>query len=624
MQDEGEIGLYDLKEIRRQARGHLRRHWVLLVVACAVCAFLGTEFTNVMPNAQAWYDALTGQITLPDYGGVRVARNIVNDRILDDLIEDDLEAGREKAAERLEALKEETDADSVLGRQRGVLASMMNNINSGQLYMTLATAMHSMTHSGVGTAVVLIFLSAVAYAAVWIFVRNMFRAVLRRICLETRLYDVVPMTHLLHFKLVRRWGRAAMTLFLQSVLEALWTLTIVGGFIKRYSYFLTPFIVAENPDIRPREAIGLSRRMMNGHKWECFRLELSFLGWMLLGFLTFGAVDVFWTIPYRMAAYTEYYARVREEAKQKGLEGADRLNDACLFARPAEAELKRAYADVIDREDLMDGEIIDQTPRQRFFAKNFGIWLGSLIDKKVYVRQQGMRHQARVARAELYGRAYPQRLNPLWDRENAALTGKVSYLTPCTVWSLIVIFFTFCMVGWLWEVGLYLVDYGVFVNRGMLHGPWLPIYGSGVAMISVLLYRFRDRPLLEALAIVVLCGIVEYATSFVMEASTGLRWWDYTGYFLNLNGRICGEGLAVFAVGGMVAVYLLVPLIDAMTTRIRPRVLVGVCVALCLLFAGDLVYTKFVPNVGEGITEAVGEAGEPEPMTALAEQTRAD
>lgn len=228
----------------------------------------------------------------------------------------------------------------------------------------------------------------------------------------------------------------------------------------------------------------------------------------------------------------------------------------------------------------------------------------------------------RLGRMELEGRAYPQRLNPLWHRQAAALTGRVSYLTPVTIWSLIVIFFAFNIVGWLWEVSMAFVTEGMFVNRGMLHGPWLPIYGSGVSLIAVLLYRFRNRPALEAAAIVVLCGFIEYMTSWITELSTGLRWWDYTGYFLNLNGRICGEGLAVFALGGMVAVYLLVPVIDAAVTHIRPRVLVTVCVVLRVCFAGDMVYSRFKHNAGAGITDyKQAEAVETvEAVAAVAEQ----
>lgn len=190
----------------------------------------------------------------------------------------------------------------MLGRQRGVLAALMNNVNSGKFNMTVALALHSIVHSEQIVAILLILGSLALSALVWIFLRNMYQAILRRSMLELRTYDKLPMSHLLFFKSVGRWGRGALTLLLAAILQELWNLTIIGGFIKRYSYFMVPFIVAENPDIRPRDAVTLSRRMMDGHKWECCKLELSFLGWMALGFVTFGVADVLWSIPYRMAA----------------------------------------------------------------------------------------------------------------------------------------------------------------------------------------------------------------------------------------------------------------------------------------------------------------------------------
>ncbi len=119
----------------------------------------------------------------------------------------------------------------------------------------------------------------------------------------------------------------------------------------------------------------------------------------------------------------------------------------------------------------------------------------------------------------------------------------------------------------------------------------------------VLLYRFRRKPVVEAILVVLLCVFVEYMTSYLTELSRGMRWWDYTGYFLNLNGRICGEGLAVFAVGGMAAIYFLVPLIDGAITRVKPKILIPVCIVLLVIFGADLVYSHYVPNMGKGITD---------------------
>ena len=611
----------DIKQIRRRARDHVRRHYVLLVMLCAVSIFLGAEFKAVVSNAQSWYDTLAGQITQLDVDGMQEQKGLVRraaesqvesvlekrdtlSQFVDDFTEDKLDQRRTEAAERAQQLIDETDPESALGRQRGVLAAVANALDSGGLYVTLATALRSLFHSDDAIAIMLILGSMAFYAAVWVFIRNFYQAVLRRAFMESRTYPRLPLGHLLHFRMVGRWARPALTLLITSLFKALWQLTIVGGVIKRYSYFLVPFIVAENPDIRPMQAIKLSRRMMNGHKWECFRLELSYAGWMALGYLTFGAVDVLWGIPCRMAAYTEYYAALREAAKANGLEGATLLNDDCLFA-PADPEALRGhYAEIARRRDIIEEDIVEQNPLRRFFSRNFGIWLDSLEEKLVFSRQEALRQQTRIDRMELSGEAYPQRMNALWSRHRAALTMKINYLTPCTIWSLIVVFFAFCIVGWVWEVSLHLITHGEFVNRGTMHGPWLPIYGGGVVMIAVLLYRLRRRPMLEALAVTALCGFVEYMTSYILELSTGMRWWDYTGYFLNLNGRICGEGLAVFAVGGMAAIYMLVPILDALVNRIRPRLLITVCVVLLVCFGSDLVYSHIVPNTGEGITSA--------------------
>ncbi len=600
---------YERRAVKQRALRNLKRHYLLLVVLCAVSIFLGTEFTGLVRNAQSWYDTLSGRVTQLAGEGIHEAKT-GRSKVIDDLIADNLEAGRQEAAERMRALQYETDPNSALGRSRGIFAALANNISSGNLYAVLGSAIHSVIHSQQVVAGIMVLFSVALYALVWVFVRNMYRAILRRAFMETRVYDEFPLGHLLHFKLVRRWNNTALTLLLQEAYEVLWSLTLVGGVIKRYAYFLTPFIVAENPDIRPNEAITLSRRMMNGHKWECCKLELSFLLWHIPGFLTFGAVDALFAVPYEMSAYTEYYAMLRAEAKEKGLEGAERLNDDFLFAPAPEAALGKAYANVARVEGVLDEDIILLSPVKRFFVKNFGIWMGSLVEKQVFSRQEGLRQQTRVARMEMTGDAYPERLNPLWTREAAAITGKVNYLAPCTVWTLVVVFFGFCLVGWLWEVTLHLITHGEFVNRGMLHGPWLPIYGGGVVMIAVLLYRFRRKPALEAALVVLLCGFVEYMTSFVTEQIMGMRWWDYTGYFLNLNGRICGEGLAMFAVGGMAAIYFMVPLIDRMVTHIRPRILIPICLALLTCFAGDMVYSHFVPNVGPGITD-IGEGDSP-------------
>ena len=592
----------DRKEIRKRARQLVKKQYALLVVLCALSIFFGTEFTNVKVNSQIMYDAVRGQVTVMDTMGSTVDR-VMDAKILDDYINDYIASGNEKAAERLKALQESESANSILGRRKGMFAAMMNNINSGKLAATLGMALHSVIHSGRVTAALMIIISTLFTALIYIFIRHLYRAVLRRMILEGRTCRLVPLSHFFFLKAVKRWNRTAMTLLYATLCEWLWSLTIAGGFIKHYSYFAVPFIAAENPDVSPKEALQLSRRMMDGHKWDGFLLDLSFLGWRLLGFLSFGVTEVLWSVPYRMAAYTEYYVNLREMAKSQAIPGSELMNDEYLYAPAPEEELRKGYADIVRRGDLVDEDIVVLSPAQRFFSRNFGLWTATLEEKKVYSRQEGLRQQMRLGQQELGREAYPQRLHPLWTKEAAALTGRVSYLSPVTVWTLIIIFFSFSFVGWLWEVSLHIMIDGAFINRGVLHGPWLPIYGAGVGLIAVLLYRFRKNPILEGVMVVLLCGFVEYMTSLVMELTLGMRWWDYTGYYLNLNGRICGEGLTVFALGGMAAVYLLVPVIDGAVTRIKPKVLIPVCILLVLSLCFDLVYSMNHPNAGKGITD---------------------
>ena len=182
---------------------------------------------------------------------------------------------------------------------------------------------------------------------------------------------------------------------------------------------------------------------------------------------------------------------------------------------------------------------------------------------------------------------------------------KVNYGRDYSIKSYILLFFTFSIIGFLWEVLLHLISDGVFVNRGTMHGPWLPIYGTGGVMILILLKKYRDNPFKLFLATVVLCGGIEYGTAFFLETFRHLKYWDYTGYFLNINGRICLEGLLVFGLGGCGFTYILAPILDNLYQKLSSKVSIGLCVILISFFAIDFVYSSFYPNTGTGISKSV-------------------
>ncbi len=158
------------------------------------------------------------------------------------------------------------------------------------------------------------------------------------------------------------------------------------------------------------------------------------------------------------------------------------------------------------------------------------------------------------------------------------------------------------IVGWLWEVGLTLLSSHQFVNRGFLFGPWLPIYGAGGLFLYFLFYRIKQHPVLVFFLAAFVCLALEYFSSWFLEKQWGIRWWDYSGYFANLHGRICLFGGVVFGIGALLIIYKLIPWFECFYEKIPPRIRKTVGLLLLLLFVSDAAYAAAMPNVGRGIT----------------------
>ena len=166
----------------------------------------------------------------------------------------------------------------------------------------------------------------------------------------------------------------------------------------------------------------------------------------------------------------------------------------------------------------------------------------------------------------------------------------------------IAMFFIFCFVGWAWEVGLHIVKDHAFHNRGFMYGPWLPIYGAGGVFIIALLNRFKNNKPKLFISTMVLCGILEYTTSFVLEFFQNMSYWDYHKMKINLNGRVCLAGLIAFAIGGFLGIYILGPLIKNLMLKFGRKKSIIICTVLVILFIIDAVVCATVgPNTGEGV-----------------------
>lgn len=592
----------DRKGMKVAAKKAQRKHYWMIVAICLFASVFGVAYTSSTLSVST-----NISISTPQTEDSTQSNDMYD--VLQDLAVGNENDAREKVKQNQEQIVN-NDTDATFGRRRGVIASLLNSFASGSMVIAVADAINSVTHNGGVSIAVPVILSLAVYIFVWLFIQETYRIVMARMLLEGRSYNKLPASRFFYPIHTRKWPRMAWTMFVENVFLFLWSLTIVGFFIKQYSYRMVPYIVAENPNIEALDAIRLSRRMMKGHKWECFVADCSFLGWYLLNLITFGLSGIFYSNGYNAAFFAEYYVYVRSMAKTTGIAGSEMLNDEYLYFKADPQTLHTTYADVAQSVAQLEQNLVP-APKPHGFTGFLSEWLGiRILHASAVNRYEEYRedlHQMQIGENILNGSIYPGRLAPapmpFKFRESPTISADRSY----SLVNLIMMFFIFCFVGWVWEVGLAFISEDMFVNRGTLHGPWLPIYGTGGVIILVLLKKLREKPALEFVAAMVLCGCLEYFSSWYLEMThDGQRWWDYTGYFLNINGRICAEGLLTFGLGGLTIVYLLAPALDNLLSRIDARKLGIVAAVLLVLYCADQVYSAQHPNVGAGITDYKG------------------
>ena len=163
--------------------------------------------------------------------------------------------------------------------------------------------------------------------------------------------------------------------------------------------------------------------------------------------------------------------------------------------------------------------------------------------------------------------------------------------------NLILLFFAYAFLGWCIEVTLKYFQFHRFINRGFLTGPWLPIYGSGAALITIAVKGLS--PLESSVGTTfmvsfILCGVVEYMTSFVLEKRFHARWWDYSQKPMNLHGRVWIGNLILFGLGGVLIVEMINPLLLRLSGHLSFRLRETLAIILSSIFTADYVMSHFV------------------------------
>ncbi len=417
---------------------------------------------------------------------------------------------------------------------KGILANIFNNItSSGSFIFGMLNSFNQLIFHERIWASFIILLGAVLTFLYWLFIRNVLLVGEARFFLENMNHKKTNFKRiLLPFK-IKKIKNITFTMMIKTLLEWFWCITIFGGIVKHYAYYLVPYIISENPEIKPKDAIRLSEDMMRNHKLELFKLDLSFILWNIVDLFCFNLLNIIFISPYKKCCIAKFYSYLRVLAKKNNVHNSNLLCDEYLYQQ------------------------CDIYPKEKFL--------------------------------------YEERQKKSWIN--------IDYNKNYTLTSIILMFFASSSIGWIWETLFHLFRFGTFVNRGALHGPWLPIYGWGAIVLLIILKRVRNKPLVTFVLAMIICGLIEYGTGWYLETLKNARWWDYDGYFLNIHGRICLEGLITFGIGGCAFIYYIAPLLDSILSKINNHIKIILCIILSLLYISDQLYSNKHPNKGIGVNQ---------------------
>lgn len=152
----------------------------------------------------------------------------------------------------------------------------------------------------------------------------------------------------------------------------------------------------------------------------------------------------------------------------------------------------------------------------------------------------------------------------------------------------LILFYFYCFAGWVWETLFVSIRKRQWINRGFLHGPWLPIYGTGAILILFATLPVAHSDLLVFLVGMVSATALEYVTGAVMERIFHMRYWDYSDAPLNVNGYICLKVSVAWGFFSLFLVRVLHPPIERVVCALSGWGLDAFGLLLSVLFSVDV------------------------------------
>lgn len=158
-------------------------------------------------------------------------------------------------------------------------------------------------------------------------------------------------------------------------------------------------------------------------------------------------------------------------------------------------------------------------------------------------------------------------------------------------YNLIMYFFIYSFLGWCVEVFYAFKNQRKFVNRGFLHGPLCPIYGSCILLMIILLSNFKGNFFILFLAATLATSVIEYITGFILEKLFKTKYWDYTEDPFNLHGRICLHFSIMWGLASLAVVKIVHPIIASIVNSIPSQIHVSLVIISLILLSLDFLST---------------------------------
>lgn len=174
-----------------------------------------------------------------------------------------------------------------------------------------------------------------------------------------------------------------------------------------------------------------------------------------------------------------------------------------------------------------------------------------------------------------------------------------------TISMLFLLFIIYSFLGWCMEMVVCYIATKEWVNRGFLIGPICPIYGCGCLLMILLLEKYLKDPFVLFVMAMLLCSLLEYFTSYLMEKLFKARWWDYSHKKYNINGRICLDNILAFGILGLLMMYLINPFVVKMLGYVSLNIINIVTIVIAVIFVIDNVISLKVISSFKTVAKSI-------------------